>query len=663
MIGMPQHPVAAQGANQQVPTATQQYLSEARPAWLKEIQDRRSKEGRNVFLLHFNIHDLVFDPEHVPGSPGDLKTLTEMLFLVLRSRRNAVLYYSLHSGIEAYKGDAVRTARSFQPNSPEPLWQNVADQVARDPFPLMPQGGPLDEPGPPSSWRTPRLAFQLLDRVLSNPYTIGNAGPAATMPGQTAPSGPAALSIGLIVDYLHHLTPPREVPTRHEVSELVETLQSWSTDPNLHKQNHIVILLTTEQAAVHPELQGTDSRVVPIRVSRPVRDERAAFLRWLSGFTELFPVLARENVVDEMANLASGLNYMELRDFAHNMQSDTWRAALNTLRADAINRASRGLLVPHDSRYGLRDVAGYQYARDYVEQFIPDLKQGSAEITGILFTGPPGTGKSFYAGALARDAGVPMLRMGDIRGSYVGETERNLSLVLEVARNMAPVIIFIDEIDQAFASRQATGAVTDSGVEQRVLGRILQFMDDPDNRGRVFWIAASNRPDMLDAALLSRFKLVVPFLLPDRTSCFDLLVHKLPAQAGFSWIKESLTPEVQQAIDGIVGKFSGRELETIVQSAKWAAKAAGQADLRLISAKHLVEAIAFSSIGHDENAYLHWALLALQSVKFDSPRLIEAVRATLPFDTVNRILPGNSLKIDKAALSQIIKDMQRWIGR
>lgn len=93
------------------------------------------------------------------------------------------------------------------------------------------------------------------------------------------------------------------------------------------------------------------------------------------------------------------------------------------------------------------------------------------------------------------------------------------------------VIVFVDEIDQAFGQRG--GPSGDGGVDQRIFGRLLEFMSDTDHRGKILWIGASNFPDRIDPAMkrAGRMDLVLPFLLPDaesRRQIFKVILeHKL----------------------------------------------------------------------------------------------------------------------------------------
>jgi hypothetical protein len=114
-------------------------------------------------------------------------------------------------------------------------------------------------------------------------------------------------------------------------------------------------------------------------------------------------------------------------------------------------------------------------------------------------TGPAGTGKTAMAEAVAKEAGINCVILNPARifGKYVGDTERNLDRALYAILAMAPVLVFIDEIDQS-VSRGASG---DSGVSNRFFKRLMEFMSDTSHRGKVVFLAASNRPDLMDPAL------------------------------------------------------------------------------------------------------------------------------------------------------------------
>lgn len=660
-----QTPQQAASGTQESGTAL--YRKDVRPSWYREMVQARDDLGRCVFLLHFNVDDLVFDPNLAPDSPNDLWTVSEYVAYRLAIAKSLALSYSLHDGLRVRTREdleagskASRPQEAWQDDHiPSQLWQGVAGHAASQPYALIreqasPGRSGHDDPRTPHEWRHPDNVFPLLSRVLLHDYQAKNKLP---------------MNAGVLIEHLQHLVPTPNGPlVAHNAAAIVEALHEWSSDPYLAQRKHIVVCVTPDLAALNAEVQGGNSRLSIHRLPMPGRDERKAFLAWLVDFDDYrLPAGAgdRNEVVDKLANGSAGMNLSELRDFVrfvHLHPDADWKAHLAKRRAEIVSRESDGLLRPQEPKHGLADIAGYDYVKEQFDRLLPRLRESRADIAGILFVGPPGTGKSYFAAALARDAGVPMFVMRNVRSMWVGESERNFERILEVARTLAPAVIFVDEIDQAFMSRSS--GRTDSGVEQRLLGRLLEFMEDKSNLGKVLWIAASNRPDLLDAALLSRFKLRIPFLLPDEAACRDLLENKLPVQAGFRW----QTPIWNEwMVESVVGHYSGRELETMVRAAYWRAEddahhltladndawreqrsaqlavlglqlptcpveqpGSDGAILPLAAPVYLQEILHTSNPGHDEREYVRQSLLALLGAPFSTPALARAVRTSLP---------------------------------
>jgi transitional endoplasmic reticulum ATPase len=171
---------------------------------------------------------------------------------------------------------------------------------------------------------------------------------------------------------------------------------------------------------------------------------------------------------------------------------------------------------------GLDDIK--QRLREAVEWplLYPDLFE-SVHLTppkGALVSGPPGCGKTLIAKALATEAGVNFVSVKgpELLSMYVGESERGLRDVFRKARQAAPCIIFFDEID-ALASTRSHGG-NDSGVAARVLSQLLTELDGIEELKGVFVLAATNRPDLLDPALLrpGRFDIQLEIPTADKAS-------------------------------------------------------------------------------------------------------------------------------------------------
>src|SRR5579875_789087 len=181
---------------------------------------------------------------------------------------------------------------------------------------------------------------------------------------------------------------------------------------------------------------------------------------------------------------------------------------------------------------------------------------------GILLYGPPGTGKTLLAKAVANEseANFISIKGPELLSKWVGESEKGVRDVFHKARQAAPCIIFMDELDSLVPTRGSEHG--DSQVTERVISQILTELDGLEELRDVTIIGATNRPDMIDPALLrpGRFDKLLYVPVPDleaRTEIFKILLHARP-----------LAPDV--AIDDLASKtegYSGAEIQAICDSA------------------------------------------------------------------------------------------------
>jgi SpoVK/Ycf46/Vps4 family AAA+-type ATPase len=110
-----------------------------------------------------------------------------------------------------------------------------------------------------------------------------------------------------------------------------------------------------------------------------------------------------------------------------------------------------------------------------------------------------GTGKTFLAECLAGEAGVPVVKIKNFRDKWVGTTEGNLEKIFRLLRALGRCFVFVDEADQTLGKRDSGSG--DSGLSGRVYSMVAQEMSDSESRGRVIWILASSRPDLIEVDL------------------------------------------------------------------------------------------------------------------------------------------------------------------
>ncbi|HKA86966.1 MAG TPA: ATP-dependent zinc metalloprotease FtsH [Haliangiales bacterium] len=245
-------------------------------------------------------------------------------------------------------------------------------------------------------------------------------------------------------------------------------------------------------------------------------------------------------------------------------------------KAMSFGKSKAKLLTDHQNKVTFKDVAGIEEAKDEVEEIIAFLKDpkkftrlGGRIPKGVLMMGPPGTGKTLLARAIAGEAGVPFFSISgsDFVEMFVGVGASRVRDLFEQGKKNAPCIIFIDEIDAVGRHR---GAGLGGGHDEReqTLNQLLVEMDGFESNDGVILIAATNRPDVLDPALLrpGRFdrRIVVP--RPDvkgRLGILQVHTRKVPLALGV---------DLDVIARGTPG-FSGADLENLVnEAALWAAR-------------------------------------------------------------------------------------------
>ena len=237
----------------------------------------------------------------------------------------------------------------------------------------------------------------------------------------------------------------------------------------------------------------------------------------------------------------------------------------------AIGKSRAKIYVQTNTGVTFADVAGVDEARHELEEVVDFLKHpveygrlGAHIPKGVLLVGPPGTGKTLLAKAVAGEAGVPFF---SISGSefvemFVGVGAARVRDLFEQARAIAPAIIFIDELDALGRARGAFSGLGGHDEKEQTLNQLLAEMDGFDSSVGLIILSATNRPEILDPALLraGRFDRQVLVDRPDRKGRTDIL--KVHAR------KVKLDPALQlDAVAALTPGFSGADLANLVNEA------------------------------------------------------------------------------------------------
>ena len=223
------------------------------------------------------------------------------------------------------------------------------------------------------------------------------------------------------------------------------------------------------------------------------------------------------------------------------------------------------------NKISFSDVAGVDEAKEEVQEIVEFLKDpasftklGGRIPKGVLLVGPPGTGKTLLAKAIAGEAKVPFFAMSgsDFEEMVVGVGASRMRDVFAEAKKRAPCIVFIDEIDSIGQKRTGAGAIGGSHAYEQTLNTMLVEMDGFDANEGVIVIAATNRPDTLDSALLrpGRFDRQVVVELPTLKGREEIL--KLHGAK----IKFAADADLARVARGTPG-FSGADLANLLNEA------------------------------------------------------------------------------------------------
>ncbi len=231
---------------------------------------------------------------------------------------------------------------------------------------------------------------------------------------------------------------------------------------------------------------------------------------------------------------------------------------------------SRAKLMENDKKTTFKDVAGLTEEKEEVQELIDFLKNpkrfqnmGARIPKGVLLVGPPGTGKTLLARAVAGEANVPFYYISgsDFVELFVGIGASRVRDMFKQAKMNAPCLIFIDEID-AVGRQRGTGLGGGHDEREQTLNQLLTEMDGFGANEGIIIIAATNRPDVLDPALLrpGRFDRQVTVALPDKSARIEILkVHARNKTLDKTVTLENLAKRTPG--------FSGADLENLLNEA------------------------------------------------------------------------------------------------
>jgi SpoVK/Ycf46/Vps4 family AAA+-type ATPase len=478
--------------------------------------------------------------------------------------------------------------------------------------------------------------------------------------------------VGLVINFVEKIVPNAELTTlEKEVLLFLDTFQHWAMDLDMRLQKHIVLLVTQNLAEVQPALtRNPDIPVVEIPF--PDYDERLTFIEHLMNLPVGEPpenhaqltsrlTLAADLSKEQLARDTAGLNLFGIHDVAlqsEEMRQPITRELVTSYRRESVEIFSRGILEVGSTSSDLEAVGGLDHVVDVIRDVGAAMNEGDLRRVprGMLFLGIPGTGRLLAAKLLAGHGNMSFVRLKNAREGLGMEYavpgveeriyERNLKFAINFIRAITPVVAFIDEIDQAGTVRVD---MQPDRFDSVLPVELLNAISDPALHGKVIWIGASNRPDLMDPIFR-------------RSGVFDYkLIFLPPTEAERSEILEmfckSLPIDVQNidfgriAADQYTKGLSTSDLAAIVQRSYNIAK---RSNRQAVTEADLTESMTDFVPDYSREMNEFMGLLALREA--NSRSMIPAV---LPPE-FREYLEGN--RLNKTKINQRLMALRRELG-
>ncbi|HOB53118.1 MAG TPA: ATP-binding protein [Acidobacteriota bacterium] len=483
------------------------------PDWAQGMREIFRAETVSQFILHGNVNDLV---PHREDDALRFLTLGDYLSEVLFQPFDVVLFYDRGRGIRLARG-----ADHFH------AFLQVMDKYHGSRYASDAAAGrnpdrALDSPG--LLPRAPAQALELIDRFL-NGVVAASRNPKAAGPRKVA----------VVIQFAHFIVPRGEsLYLSGEIGANLIKIRNWAEDPAILGANVATVLVSENLLDLSAYL--TDSPASgKIQVPMPGAEEIRDYVVKLVAGEPDFAALCEVDVPTLAAKLV-GLNRVQVRNLVlravRNRETLTLKY-LTRLKKETIEKESMGRLEFVESRRTLDDVAGHHEAKRWLREDAQLIRRNVANALpmGYLITGRIGTGKTWLVECFAGECGIPMVELKNFREKWVGATEGNLEKIFTILHALGQVMVFVDEADQATGRRG--GGEGDSGLSGRVYGMLAKEMADTANRGRIFWIFATSRPDMVEVDLKrqGRLDVHIPLFPPvdtsDKRELFLAMARKL----------------------------------------------------------------------------------------------------------------------------------------
>lgn len=523
------------------------------PTWADEVRQAFRAGSASQFLLYGSVFDLVRAPAELGeerGAKSGVRYVPLRRFLadVMLQSFDVVVGYDRGRGIRIERGGEhfQRFLEAFDAFRGTDWSGGPAKAKATRDSPLA-----LANLLP----RDPQRALELLDRFMRGSQH-------RTEIDDSGERRPAPLRVAVIVDYAHFVAPQgNPIHLASDLAQSLIRLLDWGSDPELARA-YVASFLITENLADLSRLLVESPYSAKIEISLPSAEEIADYVAYLTAEIEEWASLSEIGQGALAAKLV-GLSRVNVRSLVlrakERGQPITGRY-LTRVKKELIEKEAFGRITFIESQRSLDDVAGHAEAKAWLRQDAELLRRGRTKAIpmGYLLAGRIGTGKTFLVECWAGEVGIPVVALKNFRERWVGATEGNLERIFTILRALGQVVVFIDEADQITGKRDSGSS--DSGLSGRIYGMLAAQMSDTKFRGKILWVFATSRPDLVEVDLKrqGRLDVHIPLFPPSEPTSRHELFAGMARKVGLDITAEDL-PQLPD--DHQIG---GNEMEGIL---------------------------------------------------------------------------------------------------
>jgi hypothetical protein len=493
------------------------------PGWAEQMRDLFRSGSVAQFLIHGNIFDVV----GVENSGG-------RRLLPLKAFLKDVMFESYDVVLEYDRGRGIRLTKGAED------WGEWLKQI-------------LGNEASTLQTREPGTALELIDRYLLRTLNLQ-----AVRGREESPH-----KIAVVIDFAEFVVPRGDpIQLTGPFSANIVKVLGWANDPAILQSNIVTVLLTEGLHDLNP-LVVENPHIATLKIPLPGEAGMLDYLQTL--IATQFPQLPSkcEVSIEMLARRLTGLSCVGARRILSTALTNdrTITAAwLLRMKKELIERECQDLLEFLESPFTLDQVAGHDAVKAWLREDSELLRRGlmNALPMGYLITGRIGTGKTFVVQCWAGELGVPCVVFKNFRDRWVGATESNLEKIFSVLHALGQVVVFVDEADQAAGKR--SGEDGDSGLSGRVYAMLAKEMSDTRNRGRIVWVFATSRPDLLEVDLKrqGRLDVHIPLFPPQTTEEMRGLLISVAKKLKFPLSETDIPP----LPEGLV--LGGNEIEGVL---------------------------------------------------------------------------------------------------